>query len=128
MIYCCGCKQLIKKRAGCLLTGRDSRGAWDSWELSRYHRFFCLPLYSAFIRSSATGGLLWSFRGVILSYSQYPLFLSPSFPYLLIERELALNSPCCSPSRRLVILFIPPSYLCLFLQRWAVSSHTFSLS
>lgn len=36
LIYCCGCKQLIRKRAGCRLTGRDGRGSGDSWEYVNY--------------------------------------------------------------------------------------------
>lgn len=31
LICCCGCKQLIRRRARCRLTGRDSRGAADCW-------------------------------------------------------------------------------------------------
>ncbi len=106
MICCCGCKQLIRKRSGCRLTGRDSRGAGDSWEHVNYLAITlslaCLLLDSTFIRSSATRGLLRRCGGIIVSYLQYPLILSFSLRslYLLIESEPAFNSPCCASSCR----------------------------
>lgn len=67
----------------------------------------CSLLYSTFIRSSATGGLLWRCGGIIVSYLQYSVFLSFPSLYLQIEPEPTFNSPCCSSPYRFSHPFHP---------------------
>lgn len=125
MIYRCGCKQLIRMRSGCLLTGKDSRGAAYCWEHVNYLTLTISPACSSTSLSSTHQPPvdyleMWQ-SNCVFFYNIYSFVLSPL--HLLIESEPAFNSPCCTSS----ILFIPPSHLCVFLPCWAASSHIFAL-
>lgn len=105
MICCCGCKQLIRRSAGYLLTGGGSRGAWEIWEdINSLRITFGFPLFP---EGSVTDAL------VLLSPPPPPLSLSPL--YLLIKSEPAFTSPVDPPlltsDSSFYHTFLPPAFL-----------------
>lgn len=112
LIFCCGSKQLVRKGAGCLLTGRDSRGSGDSWEHGSFLSsppLSVVPLlhFHPLISFQRPTSKMWGNNYVL--HIIFPFFSSFCF-FTWSEPEPAFNSPRCS----LDIPFSPLSHLFFF--------------
>lgn len=122
LICCCGCKQLIRRRARCRLTGRDSRGAADCWEgvtslsLSLRSLLFLQHFHPLISHQRLPG----SHGAIIVSHLHRHVSLFRPFT---CRSEPHFNSPCCTSASLSLRPFIPLSYLHLPLARRAASSH-----
>lgn len=123
MICCCGCKQLIRKSAGCCLTGRDSRGAAGCGEratslsLSLYSLLFLLHCHPFLIHQRLPGR-----RGAITA-SPSPHPVSFHCPITCRSAVNAISTPCVAPPFLIFHSFTPFSYLSFALARQTASSH-----
>lgn len=121
LICCCGCKQLIRRRARRRLTGRDSRGAAECWEgvtspsLSLRSLLFLLhfhPLISHQRLPGRHGAIIVSHlrRHVSLFSLLLPaeLNLIPAPPVARPLFCLSMLSSRCRPSTFLLLAGPPP--------------------
>lgn len=122
LICCCGCKQLIRRRARCRLTGRDSRGAADCWEgVTPLSLSLCSLLFLLHFHPLISHQRLPGRRGaIIMSHLHRHVSLFRPFT---CGSEPHFNSPCCTTALPSLHSFIPSSYLYHPLARRAASSH-----